>query len=270
MGPKFIPLWLLIITLLAPATLPAQNTSSIELDGFIEPYEVVNVGTGVSGVIDSIKVDRGDIVKKGQILANLDTRVEKTTVELIREKAAMEATTDLANARVEFATREQERRKELFEKGIIPDYDMDEAQTNLIISQKELQEIEESKQIAQLELKQAEAVLARRIILSPINGVVVERYLAPGELASDKPILKLAQLDPLNVEVIAPVSLLGSIRVGRKVQVIPEGPLGKTYVGKVKIVDRVVDAASGTFGIRIELSNRDLSLPAGLKCTVKF
>jgi len=270
MGSRFILLWLLTLTLLAPATLSAQNTSPIELDGFIEPYEVVNVGTGVSGVIDSIKVDRGDIVKKGQILANLDTRVEKTTVELIREKAAMEATTDLANARVEFATREQERRKELFEKGIIPDYDMDEAQTNLIISQKELQEIEESKQIAQLELKQAEAVLARRIILSPINGVVVERYLAPGELASDKPILKLAQLDPLNVEVIAPVSLLGSIRVGRKVQVIPEGPLGKTYVGKVKIVDRVVDAASGTFGIRIELSNRDLSLPAGLKCTVKF
>ena len=270
MGSRFIPLWLLTLTLLAPAALPAQNTSPIELDGFIEPYEVVNVGTGVSGVIDSIKVDRGDIVKKGQILANLDTRVEKTTVELIREKAAMEATTDLANARVEFATREQERRKELFEKGIIPDYDMDEAQTNLIISQKELQEVEESKLIAQLELKQAEAVLARRIILSPINGVVVERYLAPGELASDKPILKLAQLHPLNVEVIAPVSLLGSIRVGRKVQVIPEGPLGKTYVGKVKIVDRVVDAASGTFGIRIELSNRDLSLPAGLKCTVRF
>jgi RND family efflux transporter MFP subunit len=267
---KHIPLWLLTLTLLAPAVLHAQNTAPIELDGFIEPYEVVNIGTGVSGIIDSMNVDRGDIVKKGQILANLDTRVEKTTVDLIREKAAMEATTDLANARVEFATREQERRKELFEKGIIPDYDMDEGQTNLVIARKELQEVEESKQIARLELKQAEAVLARRIILSPINGVVVERYLAPGELASDKPILKLAQLDPLNVEVIAPVSLLGSIRVGRKVQVIPEGPLGKTYVGKVKIVDRVVDAASGTFGIRIELSNRDLSLPAGLKCRVRF
>ena len=261
---------LLALTILTPVTLAAQNTSPIELDGFIDPYMVVNVGTSVSGVIDSIEVDRGDIVKKGQILANLDTRVEKTTVELIREKAAMEATTDLAKARVEFATREQERRKELYEKGIIPDYDMDEAETNLIIAQKELQEVEEQKQIAQLELKQAEAVLARRIIRSPINGVVVERYLSPGELASDKPILKLAQLHPLNVEVIAPVSMLGSIKKGKKVEVIPEGPMGKTYIGKVKIVDRVVDAASGTFGIRIELSNRDLSLPAGLKCRVKF
>lgn len=270
MGLRFIPIWLLILSLVSPGAAPAQDTSSVELDGFIDPYLVVNVGTGVSGVIDSIEVDRGDIVKKGQILASLDTRVEKTTVDLIREKATMEATTDLARARVEFATREQERRKELFDKGIIPDYEMDEAQTNLVIAQKELQEIEESKQIAGLELRQAEAVLARRVILSPINGVVVERYLAPGELASDKPLFQLAQLHPLNVEVIAPVSMLGSIREGRKVQVIPEEPLGKTYVGKVKIVDRVVDAASGTFGIRIELSNRDLKLPAGLKCRVRF
>lgn len=270
MVPRFIPLWLLALTILTPVPLTAQNTAPIELDGFIDPYLVVNIGTSVSGVIESIKVDRGDIVRKGQILANLDMRVEKTTVELIREKAAMEATTDLAKARVEFATREQERRKELYEKGIIPDYDMDEAETNLIIALKELQEVEEQKQIAQLELKQAEAVLARRIIRSPINGVVVERFLSPGELASDKPILKLAQLDPLNVEVIAPVSMLGSIKKGEKVEVIPEEPLGKTYIGKVKIVDLVVDAASGTFGIRIELSNRDLSLPAGLKCRVKF
>lgn len=270
MVPRFIPLWLLALTILTPVPLTAQNTAPIELDGFIDPYLVVNIGTSVSGVIESMMVDRGDIVRKGQILANLDMRVEKTTVELIREKAAMEATTDLAKARVEFATREQERRKELYEKGIIPDYDMDEAETNLIIALKELQEVEEQKQIAQLELKQAEAVLARRIIRSPINGVVVERFLSPGELASDKPILKLAQLDPLNVEVIAPVSMLGSIKKGEKVEVIPEEPLGKTYIGKVKIVDLVVDAASGTFGIRIELSNRDLSLPAGLKCRVKF
>ena len=58
--------------------------------------------------------------------------------------------------------------------------------------------------------------------------------------------------------------------MGSIVDVMPEGPLGKTYQGQVKIVDRVVDAASGTFGIRIELNNDDLTLPAGLKCRVRF
>ncbi|MCJ7499724.1 efflux RND transporter periplasmic adaptor subunit, partial [bacterium] len=66
------------------------------------------------------------------------------------------------------------------------------------------------------------------------------------------------------------VSMLGFIKEGEKVEVIPEEPLGNTYIGKIKIVDRVLDAASGTFGIRIELSNKDLSLPAGLKCRVRF
>lgn len=269
MGPRSICTWLLTVALLLTG-LPARGEPPVELDGFIDPYMVVNIGTGVSGIIDSMKVDRGDIVERGQILAILDTRVEQTTVELIRKKAEMEATTELARARVQFATREQERRKELFEKGIIPDYEMDEAQTNLVIAQKELQEVEESKQLALLELRQAEAALERRVIRSPINGVVVERYLSPGELASDKPLFQLAQLHPLNVEIIAPVSLVGSIKEGSKAQVIPEEPLDKARVGKVTIVDRVVDAASGTFGIRVELSNRDLSLPAGLKCRVRF
>ena len=247
-----------------------QGAEPIELDGFIEPYEVANVGTSVSGVIDTIEADRGDIVKKGKILARLDTRVEQSTVNLIKARSEMDASIALRRIRVEFADREYGRRKELFEKGIIPDYDMDEAETNLEIARQELQEIQEQRHITELELMQAEAALARRIIRSPISGVVVERYLSPGELASDKPLFKLAQLDPLNVEVIAPVSMLGFIKEGEKVEVIPEEPLGNTYIGKIKIVDRVLDAASGTFGIRIELSNKDLSLPAGLKCRVRF
>jgi RND family efflux transporter MFP subunit len=247
-----------------------RGAEPIELDGFIEPYEVANVGTGVSGIIDSIEADRGDLVKKGKVLARLDIRVEQSTVNLIKARSEMEASVSLRRTRVEFANREYGRRKELFEKGIIPDYDMDEAETNLELAKQELQEIEEQMHITRLELKQAQAALARKIIRSPINGVVVERYLSPGELTSDKPLFKLAQLDPLTVEVIAPVELLGSVKEGQEVEISPERPLNRKFRGEVKIVDRVVDAASGTFGIRIELSNKDLSLPAGLKCRVRF
>jgi RND family efflux transporter MFP subunit len=196
--------------------------------------------------------------------------LEKATVKLIQKRFEIEAAAALAKARIQFASRELKRRQELFEKGIIPDYEMDEAETNLVIAQGELQEVEEQMEIAWFELKQAETVLARKTIRSPIDGVVVERYLAPGELASDKPLLKLAKLNPLYVEVIAPVSMLGSIKVGKKAEVWPEEQGGRSYTGRVTIVDRVVDAASGTFGIRVELANRDLSIPAGLKCRVKF
>ncbi len=146
----------------------------------------------------------------------------------------------------------------------------EEAETNKLIAQAELEEAIERKRLAGLELEQAREVLKRRTIRSPITGVVVERFLCPGEFVEDQPILKVAQIDPLNLEVIIPVNLLGSIKVGMRGTVKPEGPLGGTYAAEVKIVDRVVDAASGTFGVRLELPNPDYSLPAGLKCKVIF
>ena len=86
----------------------------------------------------------------------------------------------------------------------------------------------------------------------------------------DKPILKIARIHPLHVEVIASIEMLGTVKVGDRAQIQPEKPLDGSFPAKVTIVDRVVDAASGTFGIRLELPNPDYRLPAGLKCRVVF
>lgn len=231
--------FILIILLI----IPLSESRGDELDCIIEPYLVVNVGSEVPGVLEKVEVDRGSIVKKGQILARLQSKVEQANVDLIK-------------ARLEFAIRDHKRNSELYKDGVIPFYDMDKAETNL--------------EIVKRELKQAEEVLERRIIRSPIDGVVVERFLSAGERVEEQPIIKIAQIDPLNVEVIAPLSMLGSVKVGDHAEVIPEKPVGRVYNGKVKIVDRVIDAASGTFGIRVEVPNPKHSLPAGLKCRVRF
>jgi membrane fusion protein, multidrug efflux system len=80
--------------------------------------------------------------------------------------------------------------------------------------------------------------------------------------------MKLAQIDPLNVEVILPVTLFPSIKVGMRAMVVPEAPVGGQHFAEIKIVDSVIDAASGTFGVRLELPNPNNRLPAGLKCKV--
>jgi multidrug efflux pump subunit AcrA (membrane-fusion protein) len=108
------------------------------------------------------------------------------------------------------------------------------------------------------------------IIKSPINGVVVERFLSPGEYIENQSIVKLAQIDPLNVEVVLPVSYFLQIKLGMKAKIIPEAPIGGQYIAEVKVIDRVIVAASGTFGVRLELSNPGYKLPAGLKCKVIF
>ncbi len=78
------------------------------------------------------------------------------------------------------------------------------------------------------------------------------------------------QINPLNVEVILPVQMFGTVDVDMLATVKPEEPVGGVYTAKVKIVDRFIEAASGTFRIRLELPNPDYRLPHGLKCKVIF
>jgi hypothetical protein len=82
--------------------------------------------------------------------------------------------------------------------------------------------------------------------------------------------MKLAEIDPLNVEVLLPVSVYGKIRVGQRAIVMPESPIGGQHETMVKVIDRVVDAASGMFGVQLELPNRQRAIPAGVRCKVQF
>lgn len=214
-----------------------------ELDCFISPHVTANVGSEVVGVITAVSVDRGDRVRKGQVIAQLDTKVEKVTLELKK-------------ARLEYIKREHARKLDLFKNGIIASSEIDELETNMNMAQREVEEISQN--------------IERRIIRSPFDGVVVERLLSAGERVEEKPIFKLAQLDPLNVEIFAPASFIGRVRVGDRAAVRPEKPVDREIVGRVKIVDNVLDASSGTLGIRVELKNSNYAIPAGLKCQVRF
>lgn len=196
---------------------PAAYSSNHELNCLIHPEVVITITAPVGGLLETVQVDRGDLVKEGQVLATLDTRVERAT------GAVQHAQAELNNRR-----------------------------------------------LADLELQRTSAEVALRTIKSPVNGVVVERFMHPGEFPKQEKILKLAQIDPLRVEVYVPVAMLGKIAVGRTAYVKPESPVTGEYAAKVTVVDRVIDAASGTFGVRLELPNHDLKLPAGLKCTVRF
>jgi hypothetical protein len=98
----------------------------------------------------------------------------------------------------------------------------------------------------------------------------VERFKSPGESVEDKPIVKLAQIDPLRVEVFMPASEFGNIKPGLYARVKPENSTSEEYLTEAKLVDRVIDAASGTFTVRLELPNPDQRIPSGLRCKVSF
>ena len=266
---SLILLLLLATTIAWPARAQEQKSSRGEFDCLIQPRMVLKLGTPVPGLLTEVLVDRGAVVKKGDVIAKLESGVEEAAAALARARADNDSTIKSSRARRDFQLRKEERAKLLQKGNNIPLSAADEAETAARVAESEYQEAEVNLQLARLDLARATEVLKQRTIRSPINGVVVERKLGPGEYAFDQAhLVTLSQIDPLNVEVYVPLSQFGRIHLGNSAQVYPE--VGGEYTAIVTVVDQVFDAASGTIGIRLELPNPDYALPAGLKCQIRF
>jgi RND family efflux transporter MFP subunit len=266
---------IILFLLFAQVGLAGTTANGNDLDCLIEPQEVVNLSSPVEGVLEKVYVDRGAIVKKGQVVAQLDSSLENANVSLARARANVEAAIKSGEARLTFSTLKATRAEKLYERNLIALADLQEAQTEKKLAEMALVNALDNQRLANLELERANVALSRNIIRSPINGVVVERFLSAGEFVSgqfknDSPIVKIAQIDPLRVEAFAPVALKGKILPGMPAKLTMEAPMNSTHEVRVAVVDRVVDAASSTFRVRLELPNPQHRIPAGLKCKVTF
>lgn len=272
-GPLFAGLFALLAVAAASAQVaapPPKVDDPRELDCLIEPRERVVLAAPVIGVVESVLVDRGDLVEPGQVVATLEASVERATVAEARARAEFTGEVEGTQARFVLETRRRDRSQKLLQEGAASDNARDKAETIWVAAKLERDRAREAHEIAKLELVRAEAALGVHTLKSPIRGVVVRRILAPGEYADPPQVLELAQIDPLYIEVFAPARLLGQISVGMEGRVVPEDPVGGVHRAKVVVVDPVLDAASGTFGVRLELPNPDHAVPAGLKCRVAF
>lgn len=263
--------FLLSSLLLWGASVSPCRADLSDADCIIEPHMVVEISTSVEGVVETITVDRGDVVEKGQILVTLESGVEKASVELARLHAREDAEILLGQARVEFEERTKGRTDALFAKKSVSQHTKDEADYAASRAKLELRRARQSRKRAEHELVRAIEVLNRRTIRSPIDGIVIERVASPGEgISEEEVILKLAQIDPLNVELIVPAVEFGRLRTGMRLAVRLGQPVNDVYNAEVVIVDPVIDASSETFGVRALLPNPDLRLPAGLACAAEI
>jgi len=251
----------------------AGPAAGAEYDCMIEARQNVEIRSPVEAVIESVKVRRGDLVTKGQVLVTLESGPERAALALAQSRARMQGEIKSAQARVGIAEKKTQRAEELFKQNFTSAHARDEARAELELAVEELRRARDNQRLSELEAARASEVLALRTIRSPLEGVVVEVLLKPGEFGAisfKDPILKLAEIHPLHVEVVLPVNVYGQVRAGQRATVRPEVPVGGEYPTTVKLVDRVVDAASGTFGVRLELPNREHKLPAGVRCRVQF
>ena len=261
-----------LMGLMCAATLPSLGHAA-GFECLIEASQVVEIRSSVDGMIANVHVQRGDVVRKGQALVELSSATERLAVESARYRSVMEGQISSARNRVDYATKKLARATDLQLQNYASAQTRDEAEAERRLAESELQAATENRELAKIEHRRAVEQLALRTMSSPFNGVVVDRMLNPGDLAESgsgrKPVLKVAQIDPLRVDIVLPGGVLGQVKPGMKASVVPQGASVR-YTTSVKLVDKLIDAASSTFVARLELANPNHAIPGGARCVAEI
>jgi RND family efflux transporter MFP subunit len=237
----------------------------------VKPKLVIQLGSPVFGLLSQVLVDRADHVTAGQTVAKLDATVEQAQLALDRYRASN--TTAIEAARVDLAWNERElaRRQKIAGNMFSKANEIDEYVTKVDQDKIAIRKAESDLTTAGLEANRSEGQYNLKIIRSPVNGVVSELKLSPGEFIYETtPIMTISQIDPLNVDLVVPADRYRGVRPGTLAELHLLSPVNATVNAKVDAVDPVIDPASDTFRIRLVLPNPDYAIPAGVRCTASL
>ncbi|NNE63896.1 MAG: efflux RND transporter periplasmic adaptor subunit, partial [Gammaproteobacteria bacterium] len=253
-----------IFLLFCCTSLLAQEKA--ELDCLVRPEMYIELSSPVDSTLKSMLVKTGDTITKDQALVELENSVERAKVALAKHQANSSSEIDNRRIQLKFAKRNLQRMQELYQKNSVSLFERDKAEAEVSLARIELFKAKENKSLAELNLGKAQAELALRTIKSPIDGIIIDTYIKIGESVSNRPIMKLAQINPLRVELIAPTEYFGLIDRDMEVEIYPERPAGKMFKATVTVVDQLIDPASGSFTIRMSLPNPGEELIGGVNC----
>lgn len=236
----------------------------------IEPEQVADIGSPVTGVIEELPVALGDKVEAGQTLVRLRADVERANANVAVLRAQVDAEVKAAQANLDVARQKVSRTEQLVGQSFVSPQAVEQAQAEAEVAAQKLKLAQSQQKIYAREESVAQAQLGLRTLRSPIKGIVVERYNNVGERVEERPVLRVAAIDPLRVSLMVPIAQYGQIAVGNSLMIRPELPGAAPVQATVKYVDMVVDAASNSFRVRLSLPNPGNRLPGGLRCKAEL
>ncbi|UCH49237.1 MAG: efflux RND transporter periplasmic adaptor subunit [Betaproteobacteria bacterium] len=236
----------------------------------IQPDNEAEVGSPVVGVVKSVHVERGDVVRKGQVLARLRSRVEAASLKVAKTRAQADADVRAAHANYQYLKKEYVRAVELFEQNFISAAALEKARAETKIAAEKYFQAQKQLDVWKREVELAEAQLELRAIRAPFAGIITERHITVGERIEDKPMFRIARVDPLRVEVVVPANMFGTVTSDMVARVTPDLPSLGQFDAEIVLIDRFVDAASNTFRVRASMPNPDGAIPSGLRCTAQL
>ena len=237
-------------------------TTSVTATGTLEPVTSVTVGTQVSGIVSHLYVDYNSIVKKGQVIAELDR------TNLLSELASSKAQYASAQSSLNYEKQNHERYKTLYDKGLVSANDFEQARLSYEKAVQTLRTAAES-------VKKAETNLGYATITSPIDGIVLSKSVEEGQTVAasfNTPELFTIAQDLTKMQVIADIDEadIGEVREGERVEFTVDAFPDDTFSGSVTQVRQVATTESNvvTYEVVISAQNDALKLKPGLTANV--
>ena len=272
-------LWIVAVLVAAGCSVAgaAENDTpgddAIEITGFTIPFRELAIASEIGGVLTEVKVDEGERVKKEQVLVQLRDDILRAQLDISKANVvAAEHEIEAAQATYETEKLEYDRIAKLFNDGTVSTEEHGVAKLEMRIAKIRYENALHTKKIYELTVIRDEEGVRRTQIRSPCDGLVHRILKREGEAIEQErePVLDLACIDPLFVIAHVPISTTGRIKVGDQAQVKLEHVADKQLACEVAVVDKVGDAASGTYRVKLMLPNPGGRLPSGTRGTVTF
>jgi len=246
---------------------------SIEMAASLEPYQEAVLYAKVSGYLQSIRVDRGDRVRQGDLLARLEIPEMDDEIRHV-EAQLSQAEADVQRARAEIRLQEvTAKRLEAIlaeEPGATTPQEVDLAQEKLSVAQAAAAAAAARVEVIRAERGRLETMLDYGTITAPFDGIVTERYVDPGALVTagtqsrPAPILKLVQASSLRLMVDVPDTEVSFVEVGKPARLRVDALPDREFQGQVSRFSRALDPRSRTMRTEVLIPNPDGALAPGM------
>lgn len=240
--------------------------------GYLKSRSQSTIGAKVSGRVESLLVEEGSKVKKGQLLAilehnDLDAQLESRRAMLPRARADIEE----ARADLEYKKQKAERARRLSAKNMsVSVEEMQQANSAVDMASAHLLSLDAARKLQESQARETEEALRNMRIVAPFDGTVVERPADVGEMISGGTILTLADLGRMDVETDVAENLLSRIAIGQPAEVSVSAVPGRHYRGRLRQIIPISDRARGTVKVKVEILGVDELLFPELVATVHF
>jgi HlyD family secretion protein len=262
-------------------TMPVSRGNVIEVvqaTGTLQAVTTVNVGTQVSGVVQDLFADFNNIVRKGQVIARLDPSILQVQIES-QEANVARARADLERLQVTLVDAKQKfaRAKELFDKQLVPRTELETAEITVKSTEAQIKSSQASLTQSQASLNQAKVNLGYTVITAPIDGIVIQRSVDPGQTVAasmNAPTLYVIAADLTQMQVLANIdeSDVGRMRPGQRVTFRVDAYPNDTFTGtvwQVRLQPTVVQNVV-VYSTVIAVPNEQLKLKPGMTANVNI